>query len=227
MRVDLILLPMLLFQRKRTDPHLVLYALYLYFLGLSFRNVSRALEPFGKEGRTFAAVWQWVQRFEPHRVFDVKRVQAFLVDETYVKVGSFEAWVWVAVEPVHRYILGVYLSRHQNILVAQIFLKSLVEKYGKHVVYTDGGTWYPEACRALGLEHRLHSPYEKSLIERANEYLKDRIEDFDDYYPCRKGVGCNLAHVTNWLNLFVDLHYVRRRRMTFDEISSLVLGGDA
>ena len=69
-------------------------------------------------------------------MFDIPRIQAFLVDETYVKVGSFEAWVWVAVEPVHRYILGVYLSRHQNILVAQIFLESLVERYGKHVVYT-------------------------------------------------------------------------------------------
>jgi len=27
------------------------------------------------------------------------------------------------------------------------------------------------------LEHLLHSPYEKSLVERANEYLKDRIEE--------------------------------------------------
>ena len=131
-------------------------------------------------------VWKWVQRYEPHRAYGVKRVQAFLVDETYVQVGSFEAWVWVAVEPVHRYILGVYLSRHQNILVAQLFIKSLVERYGKHVVYSDGGTWYPEACRALGLVHRLHSPYEKSLVERANQYLKDRIEEFDDYYPCAK-----------------------------------------
>ena len=34
------------------------------------------------------------------------------------------------------------------------------------------------------MEHRLHSPYEKSLMERANQYLKDRIEEFDDYYPC-------------------------------------------
>jgi transposase-like protein len=63
----------------------------------------------------------------------VKRVQAFLVDETYVKVGSSGAWVWIAVEPVHRYILGVYLSRRQNILVAELFLKSLVKKkYGEH-----------------------------------------------------------------------------------------------
>jgi hypothetical protein len=25
------------------------------------------------------------------------------------------------------------------------FLKSLVKVYGKHVVYSDGGTWYPES----------------------------------------------------------------------------------
>jgi putative transposase len=212
---------MLLFRRERTKPPVILYALYLYFLGLSFRDVSRALEPFGK--RSHAAVWQWVQRYEPHRVYDVRRVQAFLVDETYVQVGSFEAWVWVAVEPIHRYILGVYLSRHQNIIIAQLFLKSLVEKYGERVVYSDGGTWYPEACRALGLEHRLHSPYEKSIVERANEYIKDRIEDFDDYWPCTKKSGwCDLRHVWNWLNLFVDMHYARRTHLTFRQLVRLL-----
>ena len=80
------------------------------------------------------------------KVFGVKRVHAFLIDETYVQVGSFEAWVWVAVEPVHRYILGVHLSRHQNMIVAEQFLRGLVEKYGKHAVYSDGGPWYPQAC---------------------------------------------------------------------------------
>lgn len=215
---------MIQFQRERTPLQAVMYGLYLYFLGLSFRSVSYALDPFVK--RSHMAVWHWVQRYEPHRIFDVKRVQAFLVDETYVKVGSFEAWVWVAVEPIHRYILGVYLSRHQNMIVAQAFIRGLVEKYGRHVVYSNGGTWYPEACAALGLEHRLHSPYEKSLMERrANQYIKDRIEEFDDYYPCTKE-GCDLAHVRNWLNLFVDMHYTRRRRVRFGGLLKF-LGGDA
>jgi hypothetical protein len=31
---------MLLFQRKTIDPHVVLYSLYLYFLGQSFRGVT-------------------------------------------------------------------------------------------------------------------------------------------------------------------------------------------
>ena len=40
----------------------------------------------------------------------------------------------------HRFILGVYLSRHRNMLVAEAFLKTLVEKYGKHTVYSDGAS---------------------------------------------------------------------------------------
>jgi putative transposase len=121
----------------------------------------------------------------------------------------------------------VYLSRHQNILVAEMFLKTLVERYGKRTVYSDGGPWYPEACRALGLDHRLHSPYEKSLIERANQYLKDRIEEFDDYIPCTKE-GCNLKHVWNWLNLFVDMHFAKRRRhMRFRTLVSFLSSGGA
>ena len=31
-------------------------------------------------------------------------------------------------------------------------------------------------------EHTLHSLWEKSVVERTVEYLKDRTEAFDDYY---------------------------------------------
>ena len=36
-------------------------------------------------------------------------------------------------------------------LVAEKFIRSLVSKYGRHPVYTDGGTWYDEACNILRL----------------------------------------------------------------------------
>jgi hypothetical protein len=42
------------------------------------------------------------------------------------------------------------------------FIRSLVEKYGRNTVYTDGGTWYDEACKVSGLKHYLHSSIEKS-----------------------------------------------------------------
>ena len=65
--------------------------------------------------------------------------------------------------------------------VAENFIRSLVEKYEKHIGYTDGGTWYPQAYKFLDLKHCLHSPLEKSLIERIIQYFKDRTECFDDY----------------------------------------------
>ena len=73
-------------------------------------------------------------------------------------------------------MLGIFLSEERNMLVAEKFIRSLVFKYGKHTVYTDGGTWYPEACKILRLKHYLHSLLEKSLsVQRRikNEYNED------------------------------------------------------
>jgi hypothetical protein len=77
------------------------------------------------------------------------------------------------------------------LLAVESFVRSLVELYGKHGVYSDEGTWYPEACTSLGLKHRLHSSYGKNVIERAVECVIDKTENFDDYYPCsRKKLDC-------------------------------------
>jgi transposase-like protein len=90
-------------------------------------------------------------------------------------------------------------------LIAERFIADLVRIHGKHPVSTDGGTWYPQACRFLKLKHHIHSSIGKSLIERKMQYTKDRTESFDDYFPCKIKNG-KLKHVRNWLNLFVDHH---------------------
>ena len=59
--------------------------------------------------------------------------------------------------------------------VAERFLSNIVGEYGTHLVSTDGGTWYPQACRFLKLDHHIHSFFakkEKSLIERTMQYIK-------------------------------------------------------
>ena len=89
--------------------------------------------------------------------------------------------------------------------VAERFLSQVVNKYGLHSVWSDGGTWYPQACRFLKLNHHIHSSFTKSLIERTMQYIKDRTEGFDDYFPCRKK-KCKLRHVKQWLNLFVNYY---------------------
>ena len=43
-------------------------------------------------------------------------------------------------------------------------------------------------------------------MERVNQYLKDRIESFDDYYPCMQKWECSLIHVHNWIQFFVSMY---------------------
>src|SRR5580765_3107369 len=134
-----------------------------------------------------------------------KEVEEFIVDEILLKIGSELVWLWVAIEPANKEILSISISKERNMFVAERFLCRLLEKHGEHPVSTNGGTWYPQSCQFLKLRNHIHSPFEKSLIERTMQYIKDRTECFDDYFPCKKK-KCKLKHVINWLNLFADFH---------------------
>ena len=193
------------FERNRTSTFVIMYSLYLYFLGLSLRNTSKALIIFKDDKRSHVSVWNWIQRFGSLQIYKRKRVSAFIIDETIIQIGNQHFWLWFCIEPIHSSVLGIYISEERNMLVAEKFLRSLVEKYGRHTAYTDGGTWYDEACNIIGLKHYLHSPFQKSLMERVNQYFKDRTESFDDYYPCRQ-MECNLFHVYNWIQFFVSMY---------------------
>ncbi len=191
--------------RNRAPSLYVGYALYFYFSGLSLRRTAERLSScFIK--RNHVSIWNWIQKYKPIKISSKrKNVSEFIVDETLIKIGSGYVWLWVAVESINKQILALSISKERNMLIAERFIKGLIKTHGKHPVSTDGGTWYPQACRFLNLEHHVHSPLEKSLIERTMQYIKDRTECFDDYFLC-KVKNCKLKHVRNWLNLFIDYH---------------------
>ena len=125
-----------LFERNRTLTFIVMYSLYLYFLGLSLRNTSNALEPFKDQKRSHVAVWDWIQRFGSSQIYKRKRVSAFIIDETIIQIGNQHFWLWIAIEPVNRTILGIYISEERNMFVTEKFIRSLIEKYGRHTEFT-------------------------------------------------------------------------------------------
>jgi putative transposase len=169
----------------------------LYFSGLSLRRTSERLSCFIK--RNHVTIWNWIQKYYPLKISsNRKRISEHVVDETVLKVGSEYIWLWMAIEPENKQILALSISKERSMFVAERCLSGLVKIHGKHPVSTDGGTWYPMACRFLGLEHHIHSPFEKSIIERTMQYIKDRTECFDDYFPC-KLKHSKLKHVQHWL----------------------------
>ena len=168
--------------RNRTPSSDIGHALYLYFLGLSTRGVAKAMFSLHKVKRSHVSIWKWIQKYHPQRMSSKrKKIAEYIVDETLIKVGSELVWLWVAIESKNKQILALTISRERNMFVTERFLSNIVRDYGKHPVSTDGGTWYPQACRFLKLDHHMHSSFEKSLIERTMQYIKDRTECFDDY----------------------------------------------
>jgi transposase-like protein len=65
-----------------------------------------ALDPFVKSSHV--SIWKWIQLFGKNALFH-KRVTAFLIDETYIRIGKYEAWVWIAIDGACRQVhtLGV------------------------------------------------------------------------------------------------------------------------
>ena len=78
--------------RKRTEPEDIAYSLYLYFLGLSLRNTSKAVSRFVKRSHT--AVRYWIQKYKPEILGCKKiRIAEFIIDETIIKVSSVACFV--------------------------------------------------------------------------------------------------------------------------------------
>jgi putative transposase len=195
-----------MFYQKRHRTHLedIIFAIDLYFDGLSLRNTSKALSRFVKRSHT--AIRDWIQKYRPQRLLsNTKKIDEYIIDETLIKVGSELIWLWIAIDPENKQILAVSVSKERNMFVAERFLSNLVKDYGNHPVSTDGGTWYPQACEFLQMDHHIHSSLEKSLIERKIQYVKDRTEGFDDYFPCRKR-KCKLEHIKQWIKMFAYHH---------------------
>ena len=120
-------------KRNRTSSEDVGHGLYLYFLGLSFRNVAKASSFLHIVRIGHVAVWSWLQKYKPQKMSSKgKVVPQFIIDETQIRVGYELLWLWVASEPKTHAILRTKVSEEGNMIVAKRFPLDTVEEYGKH-----------------------------------------------------------------------------------------------
>ena len=112
-----------------------MYSLYLYFLGLSLRNTSKALTIFKDEKRSYVSVWNWIQRFAEYQIYKIKRVSAFIIDETVIKIGKQPFWLWFCIEPVTSSVLGIYISERKETCLLLKNLLDLLLRIMENIVY--------------------------------------------------------------------------------------------
>ena len=106
--------------------------------------------------------------------------------------------MWITTEPVSKSILGIFIQRYErrNMLVVSQFIGSLISKYGYHpfTLMEAHGIWRPVMFWG-GTKTLFAFQYEKSIIERINQYFKGRTESFDDSYSCTIRRNCDESHL--------------------------------
>jgi putative transposase len=176
--------------------------LYIFIFRFSLRRTAeRLLSCFIK--RNHVSIWNWIQKFKLKKKIMSKKnkILEYVIDETLIKVGSEFIWLWIAIEPGNKKILGCDISKERNMFVAmEKFIAGLTKVITNILISfnRDDGTWYPQAWKFLKIRHHIHSSLEKSLIERTMHYVKDKTEGFDDHLPCKRK-NFKLKHVKNWL----------------------------
>jgi hypothetical protein len=61
-----------------------------------------------------------------HAISTNVRITAFIIDETVIQFGNQHFWLRICIESRHKSVLGIYISKERNILVAEKFIRSLV-----------------------------------------------------------------------------------------------------
>ena len=162
--------------RNRTSSSRIGYGLYLYFLGLSTRSVAKALSFLHIVRRSHVAVWRWIQKYHPKKMFSNRnKIDEFIIDETQIKVGSEFTWLWVAIKPKDKQILALNITKDRTCLL----LKGLL-RFDKDLCKVSVTNWWWNMISQAGQfskpKHRIHFPLGKRLIERTRQHIKDRME---------------------------------------------------
>ncbi|HXT84701.1 MAG TPA: hypothetical protein VN704_10310 [Verrucomicrobiae bacterium] len=61
--------------RNRTYTNIIGYGLYLYFLGLSFRNTAKALSFLNIAKISHVSIWNWLQKYRPWKYFMKRKIK--------------------------------------------------------------------------------------------------------------------------------------------------------
>jgi hypothetical protein len=85
-------------------------------LGPSFRNTSKALYIFEDKSVEDKRVEDMllsgigVQHFGSDPIYKRKIIIALIINETIIQIRDHYFWLWIAIEPVHKSVLGISIS---------------------------------------------------------------------------------------------------------------------
>jgi putative transposase len=157
--------------------------------GSSVRSIGRhILSETGKTPST-ATIYEWIQKYSQYLTESIKDYHPtnigneWVADETVLKIGGSQLWLWDIIDTKTRVLLASRLSRRRSKQDAQILIDNAVKMAGHEpkTVATDQLVSYLDVFYGKDADHIQGSPFshkEKStsLIERWHGTLKGRTK---------------------------------------------------
>ena len=106
-----------------------------------------------------------------------------MVDETLLNVRSEFIWLWVAIEQENKYFVGLKKLKERNLFVGEVLLSKLGTVYGKTLC---SHRWQYMVRNGLSVpksKTSFYFSYEKMILEKTMQYIKDNMECIGDYFP--------------------------------------------
>lgn len=179
--------------KMKTATEQVATALHDYYDGgSSVRAIGRhILQETGSTPST-ATIYEWIQKYTQYITDSIKDYHphvgdTWIADETVLKIGGQNVWLWDIIDSDTRYLLASRLSASRTTRDAQILMDRATKQAGKSpkIVVTDKLSSYLDVSYGKGAEHRQGSPFSTSedstsLIERWHGTVKSRTKVMRD-----------------------------------------------
>ena len=165
-------------------------AMGLYYDGLSIADISRHLAATDGIYIDPASVWRWIIRYSKKADGILNRIKVktswrWVIDETMIKVGGMNVWIWDVIEARTRFLLATHLTLTRNMRSAVAVLAEANERTigTPSYIVSDGMRAYPDAVeRVFGADSEhikskgLTAEINTNIIERFQGTIKERTK---------------------------------------------------
>ncbi len=162
-------------------------ALWQYYTGASLNDIRGYIEQHSGQRPSDSTIFNWVKHFTKLAVNEAdarhpKVGDTWVADETVLKVGGRNVWLFDIIDEDTRFLLATRLSASRTKEDAQLLMNRARRKAGKNpkTVVTDSLRSYLDVRYGSGAEHIKGGPFNiennTNLIERFHGTLKDRLK---------------------------------------------------
>lgn len=162
--------------------------------GSSVRAIGRHILAETGSTPSTATIYEWIQKYTEYITDSIKDYHPkvgnkWIADETIVKVGGHNLWLWDIIDSHTRYLLASRLTQSRTTRDAQALIDKAIKTAGKEpkIVLTDQLGSYLDVRYGKKGEHRQGSPFSlketgdsTSQIERWHGTVKARTKVMRD-----------------------------------------------